>query len=258
VPLPALGVAFWRSAVSVAFLVLVFRPGLARWRRISPATALVYATMIVTFVSATKMTTAANAIFLQYTGPLYVLLLAPFVLKEPFRRADAVAVLMALSGMALFFVGRLEKGALAGNLMGVVSGVFFGLTVLLLRREASADPVASVIAGNALAALLSFPFARGALALDAKGLGIVLFLGVVQMGISYILFVRGLTVVPAAEASLLGMLEPMLNPLWVFLGIGERPSPWAVAGGAVVLLSIAGRTLVGDRLARELPEVPRA
>ncbi|HKC23636.1 MAG TPA: DMT family transporter [Thermoanaerobaculia bacterium] len=258
VPLPALGVVFWRSAVAVAFLVLVFRPGVARWRRISPATALVYAAMILTFVSATKMTTAANAIFLQYTGPLYVLLLAPFVLKEPFRRADAVSVLVALSGMTLFFVGRLEKGALAGNLMAVVSGVFFGLTVLLLRREANADPVASVIAGNALAALLSLPFARGSLALDAKALGIILFLGVVQMGISYILFVRGLTVVPAAEASLLGMLEPMLNPLWAFLGIGERPSPWALVGGAVVLLSIAGRTLVGDRLARELPEVPRA
>jgi len=92
--------------------------------------------------------------------------------------------------------------------------------------------------------------ARGALA--------VLFLGVVQMGISYILFVRGLTVVPAAEASLLGMLEPMLNPLWAYLGVGERPSSWALAGGAVVLLSIAGRTLAGGRVARELPEVPRA
>jgi drug/metabolite transporter (DMT)-like permease len=258
VPLPAPGVVFWRSVVSVAFLTAVFRPSPSRWRRISPATALVYALMILTFVSATKMTTAANAIFLQYTGPLYVLLLAPFVLEEPFRKIDLAAVLVALLGMTLFFVGRLETGALAGNLMAVVSGVFFGLTVVLLRRDATADPVASVIAGNLFAAAVSLPFAKGSLALDARGVATVLFLGIVQMGISYILFVRGLTVVPAAEASLLGMLEPMLNPLWAYLGIGERPSSWALLGGAIVLASIAGRTVAGGRVARELPEVPQS
>jgi drug/metabolite transporter (DMT)-like permease len=258
VPLPALGVVFWRSAVTVAFLALVFRPSPARWKSISPVTAVVYALMILSFVSATKMTTAANAIFLQYTGPLYVLLLAPLLLKERFKKVDAIAVAVALSGMTLFFVGRLERGALAGNLMGVVSGVFFGLTVLLLRRDARADPVASVLVGNSLAAAISLPFAWGALALDGKGLLVVLFLGIVQMGISYLMFVRGLTVTPAAEASLLGMLEPMLNPVWTFLGIGERPSSWALLGGAIVLLSIAGRTLVGGRLQREVPEVPRA
>jgi drug/metabolite transporter (DMT)-like permease len=188
-----------------------------------------------------------------------VLVLAPFILKEPFRRSDAAAVLVALGGMSLFFVGRLERGALAGNLVAMASGVFFGLTVLLLRRAANADPVVSVLAGNSIAALAVLPFAVGHLHLDAKGAAIVLFLGVVQMGISYLMFVRGLSVVRAAEASLLGMLEPMLNPLWAFLGIGERPSPWALAGGAVVLLSVAGRTLLGDRgVATEEPEVPRA
>src|SRR5262249_25534725 len=159
---------------------------------------------------------------------------------------------VALLGMCLFFVGRLEKGALLGNLVAVVSGVFFGLTVLLLRRDARADPVASVLVGNALAAAVSLPFAWGSLALDAKGRGLALFLGLVQMGASYLRSGRGLTVTPAAEASLLGMLEPMLNPVWVFLGIGERPSSWALVGGAIVLLSIAGRTLVGGRLAREV------
>jgi drug/metabolite transporter (DMT)-like permease len=247
VPLPALGVAFWRSFVSAIFLVVVFRPARARWRHASASTSLIYALMILSFVSATKMTTAANAIFLQYTGPLYVLALAPFLLKERFRRVDAVAVAVALAGMSLFFVGRLDPGALRGNLVAVVAGFFFGLVILFLRRDAAGDAIPSVIAGNFLAAALAFPFAFGHLALDGRGILLVLFLGIVQMGISYVLFVRGLAVVPAAEASLLGMLEPMFNPLWAFLGLGERPSAWALLGGAIVLCAVAGRTVFGWR-----------
>src|SRR5512140_648449 len=126
VPLDALGVVFWRAALTVAFLVAVFRPSLERWRKASFATAVVYALMILTFVTATKWTTAANAIFLQYTGPFYVLALGPWLLREKFRKADAVASLVALGGMSLFFVGKLDGGHLAGNLIAVASGLFFG------------------------------------------------------------------------------------------------------------------------------------
>lgn len=247
VPLPAFGVVFWRSFVAGIVLLLAFRPSRERWRHAAPSTVVVYALMILTFVSATKMTTAANAIFLQYTGPLYVLALAPFVLKEPFRKADAATVGVALAGMSLFFVGRLAPGALAGNLVAVASGLFFGLTVLLLRRDATGDAIPSVIVGNLAAAALALPFAWGHLALDARGAALILFLGIVQMGISYVLFVTGLRTVRAAEASLLGMLEPVFNPLWAFLGLGERPSAWALLGGAIVLAAVAGRTLFGAR-----------
>ena len=107
-----------------------------------------------------------------------------------------------------------------------------------------------MIAGNLLAAALALPFGLGHLALDGRGILLVLFLGIVQLGISYVLFVRGLTVVPAAEASLIGMLEPMFNPLWAFLGVGERPSAWALLGGAIVLCAVAGRTIAGARMRR--------
>lgn len=247
VPLDAFGVVFWRSLTTFLFLLLALRLPVSRWRRASMPTVVVYALMILSFVSATKLTTAANAIFLQYTGPLWVLLAAPFLLKERLRKIDAFAIVAALGGMSLFFVDRLEGGALAGNLMGLVSGVFFGATVLLLRRDQTRDPIASCLLGNLLAALLALPFCWGHLALDAKGLAAILFLGIVQMGVAYILFVRGLSVVPAAEASLLGMLEPLFNPLWAFLGIGERPSSWALLGGAVVLASVGVRTLLGAR-----------
>jgi len=256
VPLSAVGVVFWRSFVAGIFLLAVFRPSRARWRHAAPSTVIVYALMILTFVSATKMTTAANAIFLQYTGPLYVLALAPFLLKEPFRKLDAAALGVALCGMSLFFVGKLAPGALAGNVVAVVSGVFFGLTILLLRRDASGDAIPSVIAGNLVAAALALPFAWGHLGLDVKGFALVLFLGVVQLGISYVLFVEGLKTVPAAEASLLGMLEPMFNPLWAFLGLGERPSTWAALGGAIVLAAVAGRTVLGARSGKAEPATP--
>ncbi len=245
VALPAVGVVFWRSLLAAVFLILVFRPSRERWRRASWTTAFIYAAMILSFVSATKMTTAANAIFLQYTAPVYVLLFAPLLLKEPFVRADAVTLAVALAGMSLFFVGKLGAGTLEGNLVGVLSGVFFGGVILFLRRDTSRDAMASVLLGNLVAAALALPFAWGHLALDAKGAALVLFLGVVQMGVSYIFFVRGLASVTAAEASLIGMLEPVLNPVWVWLGIGERPTPWAALGGAVVLLSVAGRTVWG-------------
>ncbi len=245
-PLDAMGVVFWRSLVAVVFLAAVFRPSAARLRKASWPTVIVYAGMILTFVSATKLTTAANAIFLQYTGPLYVLLLSPLVLKERLRKPDVIAVLAALAGMSLFFVGRLEGGALLGNLMGAVSGVFFGATVLCLRRDQGRDPIASVLLGNLLASALAFPF-TGSLALSGRAIFVMLFLGIVQMGVSYVLFVRGLSVVPAAEASLLGMLEPLFNPVWAFLGLSERPSGWAMAGGAIVLLSVAARTVWDSR-----------
>ncbi len=246
-PMPALAVAFGRALVTALFYALVVRPRMrsARW-----TTALAYAAMILTFVSATKLTTAANAIFLQYTGPAYVLLLSPLVLREPFRRLDAACVALSLAGMSLFFVGKVEAGQLAGNLLGALSGIFFALTVLLLRRDArgeAGDSLPSMTLGNLLAAAVALPFAIGPMrALTLTGAGVLLYLGVVQMGIAYMLFNRGLKHVAAAEASLISMLEPVLNPVWVLLGTGERPGPWAILGGAIVVAAVVLRTALQE------------
>src|SRR5436305_109592 len=150
-PMPALAVACGRSLIAGVFYLLVLRPNLraARW-----TTAAAYAACIVTFVSATKLTTAANAIFLQYTGPAYVLLLSPFLLAEPFRPIDAVCVALALAGMSLFFVGKVEPGQAIGNVVAIASGVFFALAIVLLRRDAkggSGDALPSTTLGNLLA-----------------------------------------------------------------------------------------------------------
>ena len=245
-PMPALAVACGRSLIAGVFYLLVVRPNLraARW-----TTAAAYAACIVTFVSATKLTTAANAIFLQYTGPAYVLLLSPFLLDEPFRPIDAVCVALSLAGMSLFFVGKVEPGQAFGNVVAIASGVFFALAIVLLRRDAkggSGDALPSTTLGNLLAAALTAPWAWQAAPsmLSVQGAAVLLYLGIVQLGLAYLLFTRGVRRVPAAEASLISMLEPVLNPLWVLIGFGERPGPWAIAGGAVVIAAVVVRTLL--------------
>jgi drug/metabolite transporter (DMT)-like permease len=244
-PMPALAVACGRSIVAGLFYLVTLRPNLraARW-----STAASYAGCILTFVTATRLTTAANAIFLQYTGPAYVLLLSPLLLDEPFRAIDGACVALSMAGMALFFVGKVEAGQALGNVLGIVSGVFFALTVVLLRRDAKSgkgDALPSTALGNIIAAAVTLPWAVRALPqmTSPRGLGVLLFLGVVQLGIAYWLFVKGVRRVPAAEASLISMLEPILNPVWVLLFFGERPGPWAIAGGAVVIASVVVRTL---------------
>ncbi len=243
-PMPGLAVACGRAMVATIFYLLVLRPDLRKARF---TTALAYAGCVVTFVAATKLTTAANAIFLQYTGPAYVLLLSPFLLDEPFRPIDGICVALSLAGMSLFFIDKLEAGQLAGNLLATLSGVFFALTVLLIRRDAktgSGDAIPSTTLGNAIAALGTAPFAADLLHLSSVGVLVLLYLGVMQLGVSYWMFARGVRRVPAAEASLISMLEPVCNPLWVLLGTGERPGPWSIAGGAIVLGAVALRTLV--------------
>ena len=245
-PMPALAVACGRSLIAGVFYLVVLRPNLraARW-----GTAVAYAACIVTFVSATKLTTAANAIFLQYTGPAYVLVLSPFLLDEPFRPVDAICVALSLAGMSLFFVGKVEAGQLLGNLLAIASGVFFALAIVLLRRDAKGgggDALPSVTLGNLLAAAVALPWALSAAPamFSARGGAVLLYLGIVQLGIAYLLFIRGVRRVPAAEASLISMLEPVLNPIWVLIGFGERPGPWAIGGGAIVIAAVLVRTLL--------------
>jgi len=245
-PMPALAVACGRSLIAGLFYLALLRPNLrlARW-----TTAAAYAACIITFVSATKLTTAANAIFLQYTGPAYVLVLSPFLLDEPFRPIDGLCVALSLAGMSLFFVGQIEAGQLSGNLLAIASGVFFAFVVVLLRREAksgSGNALPSTALGNLVAAAVTLPWALKAAPemLSLRGGGVLLYLGIVQLGLAYLLFVRGVRRVPAAEASLISMLEPVLNPVWVLIGFGERPGPWAIVGGAIVIAAVVIRTLI--------------
>jgi drug/metabolite transporter, DME family len=240
--LSAWQISLGRSLVAAGVLWLFLPGARARPSRGTWAVASAYAVTVVLFTLANKLTTSANAIFLQDTAPLYVLLLSPLLLGERPSRGELLAVPLFLVGLLLFFRDRLTPGQLSGNLIALLSGVAFALCILGLRRLGGSNAPALLL-GNLLAAAASFPGALGGSPLTARDLAIVLFLGVFQLGLSYALFARGLRHTPATEASLLALLEPVLNPVWTFLLAGERPGPWALAGGGLVLLGTLWRTL---------------
>jgi DME family drug/metabolite transporter len=241
--LPPLAIVFHRAWIASAALLLFLRPARVPLTRTFAAGIASYAGMIVTFVVATKWTTAANAIFLQDSGVLWVLLLSPLVTREPIARRDVQAVAVALAGIALFFFGRISARGQAGNLVGLLSGMFFAVTILLLRRQRGPASQWTAILGNALAAAAVTPFLRGIGSASGREWAILAYLGLVQIALAYALFIRGLNSITATEASLLSLLEPVFNPIWVLIGAGERPGPFAVAGGAVVIGAILWRTL---------------
>jgi DME family drug/metabolite transporter len=248
---PPLVIAWYRSAFAGAALVLLFRPRVWRW---TPAFLIglgSYAACLVTFVLATKWTSAANAIFIQYFGVVWVMLASPLVLREPLRRRDVAAVAVAFAGMLLFFVGRFETRGIRGELAALASSLFFALLVLALRRERGSAAEAVVTWGNVVAAVALLPFVAEDLAVSARSAVLLGFLGVFQIGVAYALFVHGLKHVTATEGSLIGMLEPIANPIWVFLFLGEKPSAYSVAGGAIVLAAIAWRTVTAGPPATE-------
>lgn len=252
---PPLVVSFYRCLFAgiALFMLLRQRVWTRRWKSTGVfAFAIVsYALTLITFVVATKWTTAANAIFLQYAGAIWVLLLSPVFLHEPIRARDVIAIAAAICGMALFFVGRFEAHGMAGNVMALISSVFFASLIMSLRREQAAGQ-AAVTWGNVFAALLVLPLIAPNLAVTPPSLAILIFLGVFQIASAYVFFIRGLEHVTATQATLTGMIEPVMNPIWVLLLVGERPSFYAIVGGAIVLAAIAWHTL-GGQAAADLP-----
>jgi drug/metabolite transporter, DME family len=245
--LDAYQVTFFRSLLAAVTVLIITRKQGLKINGFGIITSIIYALLLFLFVWATKKTTAANAIFLQYTAPIYILALAPFVIGEKFHWRDLVTVAVVLAGMSLFFVGQLRLEDYQGNTAALFSGVFLGLYIMLLRhpRAEGFNPAIAVIYGNFLLAALTAPSGLAALpTINTLDWIAVAFLGIFQIGISYILFIKGVRGgTRPIDASLIGFIEPLLNPVWVFIFIGERPSQWALAGGGIIITAIAIHTI---------------
>lgn len=264
--LTAFQVAGFRSAVAALALALLLpeaRRGFG-WDLLPAAFA--YAGTLVCFVVATKLTTAAAAIFLQSTAPIWILLFAPLLLAEPIRLADLPAVGLAAVGLALVFLGSRDPALTAprpglGNLVALASGLFYALLMITLRRLARDSPAGrdrslpATVLGNGIAFAATLPFALPVASVRTADVAAIVYLGVIQIGLAYWLFSRGLRALPALEVSLLVLLEPVLNPLWTWASNGERPSALASAGGALMVAALAARVLL-QRTPRDTGTVP--
>lgn len=248
-------ITFVRSVVAAATILLVLRlRGVRAPLRFDPLTlaaAAAYAGLLAFFVAGTKLTTAANAIFLQFTAPIYLVFLEPWVFKRRIVPRDLAAVALCLGGISCFFIGKLEAGHLAGNLLGLASGLCLALFTLLMKlkreRDPGTDPIGAAVLGNLLVALIFVPIAVPGLRATLPQAMALLYLGVFQIGIAYLLFNAGMRHLTATASVVVATLEAVLNPVWVFLGVGERPSPWALLGGAAVVGVIAWYGLAGSR-----------
>ena len=252
-------VASFRSAVAAAALLLVVPDARRGWSwRIAPVGA-AYAATLILFVLATRLTTAANAIFLQSTAPLYLLLLGPWLLREPIRRSDIVYILAIAAGMSLFALGGERAVATApnphaGNVRALASGLTWALTLAglrwLSRRKAGSAGMAAVTAGNIMAFLAALPMALPVTSAGPSGVAVILYLGIFQIGLAYWCLTRAVRHVTAFEATTMLLLEPVLNPVWAWLIHGERPGAWPLAGGAVILSATLMNTWRQSRPAR--------
>jgi drug/metabolite transporter (DMT)-like permease len=245
-----------RSGIAAIALALWLRGRLRVNGRILAA-GVVYAAMLSLFVASTKLTTAANAIFLQSTAPLYLLVLAPLFLAERFRRRYLLFLVVLAVGMVFCFAGESQTAATApnpavGDLLGAASGLVWALTLLVLRGVARTDSdgtatIGVVVAGNALARAAALPIAWPLPAATAGEWATVVCLGVFQIGLAYICLSRAVGRLPALETSLLLLLEPVLNPVWTWLIRGEKPGAWTVAGGAIIIGATAFRVVYEAR-----------
>jgi drug/metabolite transporter (DMT)-like permease len=246
-------VAGFRSGIA-ALTLWVLLPG-ARggwtWRTI--LIGLAYAATLVLFVLANKSTTSANAIFLQSTAPLYLLLLGPLVLREPIRKVDLAVISAVAAGAVLLLFGAQAAAATApnpgrGNLIGVFSGMTWALTLTGLRwtgkHSVNNDAgAATIIAGNLIAFLVCLPMALPGFHASGVDIAVLLYLGIFQIALAYVLLTRSLREVPGLEAATLLLIEPVFNPIWTWIVHGEQPGVFALAGGALIIVAAFAGTV---------------
>jgi len=254
-PLDAFTILFYRSSIAALLFGVLFGSKLFKINWKTALAAIFYTALLICFVFATKLTTAANAIFLQYTAPIYVLLLEPLLFKLKLQRINIWTIIACLGGMLLFFIGDFQIVSVGGNVLGLLSGVCLAGFILTQRFNDPERQETAIFWGNIMVALIGLPWYLESVAPTLPQWGMIAFLGFVQIGLGYLLFTYGLKRTLAVESALLAMLEPILNPVWVFIGYGERPANLAIIGGLIIIFALALRTLITER-ARLRKNVP--
>ncbi|MHB9153737.1 MAG: DMT family transporter [Spirochaetales bacterium] len=243
-----------RSLIAALFLWAVIRRPRFSFSKVQVLSALAYAATMILFVFANKHTTSANAILLQYGAPVYVAILGSILLKEKPRLEHWIALAMVCGGMVLFFMDSLGGGHLLGDLVAVAAGITFAFNIVLIRKQKDGSPLESLLLGHIFTALIA-----GAISLflpapviTAKAIFAISALGIVQIGVAAILFSYGIKRITALESILTAVIEPLFNPLWVFLATGEVPGLRSLSGGAVIIAAVLASSIVSVRRASKV------
>jgi drug/metabolite transporter (DMT)-like permease len=237
-----------RSIFSTIMFFIYLRRFPVHWTRWKILAAIAHILTAFLFITATKLTTAANAIFLQYTAPLYIVLLGYWFLRERPSRTDWASMAIIFTGMALFFGDKLSMNGLYGNILAILSGLTMAVMNVALRAQKDGTPAESILLAHLFTAIVGFPYVLKESWTVTNWL-IILYLGIFQIGFSFLFFTSAIKHVPAIEATLISTLEPVLNPIWVFLFIGEEPGRFALLGGLIVLAGVALNAIGSARAA---------
>ena len=246
ITIDAFSILFYRSLLAGLTLIIIYGRVAVKLNKIGFISSLFYAPLLILFVTATKLTTAANAIFLQYTAPAIVLVLEPYFFRTKIDRINIWAVSLSMLGMGLFFVDQLSgEGSWLGFILAALSGLV--LAGLLISQKLN-DPsfiIGPIVWGNVWVCMITFPFVWTADAGPSPSdLLYLVILGIGQLGMGYVLFLYGQKYLSAIESALIAMLEPLLNPMWVVIGYGEIPGIWAIVGGLLIITTLMGRLFI--------------
>ena len=232
---------------AVVLLIYIKKPKLY-WNRYFFTGVLAYSMMVILYVISIRLTTAANAIFLEFTAPLYVVVYGYFLLNERINRFDIFAMVIIFLGMGLFFMDELSFYGFWGNILALLAGVCLALVTVLIRKEKE-SAFEIVFFGNALTTIICLPFIiQGFSSTTQVDWFIIFGLGIFQLGIPYLLYTTALKYVSALDAILVGMLEPVFNPIWVYIFVGEAMGEWAFIGAALVIIGTLGRVIIKQKL----------
>ncbi|MGX8711805.1 DMT family transporter [Clostridium sp. KNHs216] len=250
VPWNAMVIAGFRSLIA-AVVVLVFMRMTGRRVKLNLSSfqsGVCIAATFFAFVSANKMTTAANAIVLQFTSPVFILIISALVFHQHFHRMDLITVVVTLFGISLFFFDKLGAGKLIGNCLAILAGLFMAGMYVITGRTDDDSRMSGILFGHLLTAVIGVPMIFiFPTPVSSTAVISILALGVIQLGIPYILYGLAVKDCPPLACSLVGAIEPLLNPLWVFLFDGERPGKFALLGGAIVIAAVTGWCVWRDR-----------
>ena len=237
-------IAGMRSIFALPIIAFVVRRKDLIFSRVQIVAAILYCITLTCYVNAMVMTTAANAVLLQYSAPIYVALIGSWLLKEKVTRFDWLIIVISVGGMILFFLDELSLQNIWGNLLGILSGITFGAMFVCMRMQKHGSPIGSVFLGNIMVGLVNLPFMFKSMP-DGRSWLFMAILGLIQVGFAYIIYSYAIKHVTALEAVMITMLEPILNPIWVAMLADEMPGNWAIVGGVIVL------TAVGVRLVKQ-------